>query len=644
MAGLPLCAVVVMLVKVSDSGFAQPNSMWFLKSAVGSYGTAINYSPLDHNTIYASVQDSGLIVSTDGGETWKRRSYYAGAKTITIHPIDGSVFLGFYGYPNDPVLKSNDGGRTFRQVLTSVNFDGEGIVVDPVHPDTMYIGGLSKGFYMSTDRGETWVNVNAAVGNFCSIAIRPDSTNIIYGGTGAGGIFKSTDLGLSWRLVQSVAGSEVPRIIFSRNSPLIGFASVWGDSIGSLLKTTDGGETWHTVDLPGSNPWAIDLNQQNPDTIYVGSFSVPKKTYRTIHRSSDGGTTWTVLSGGLPRSLDCWMLRVLPGDGDAVLFVGTFGVYKNGSGESAYLDVDSVTIPSLALGDSTDGTLRITDDGNLNLAIDSVTSTNKRLSFISVPSSISPGGADSIHYRFKLPRDSPIDTDTATVTVWSNSVGTFQPVVSFVINPHGTIYVPSNYSFYNVRTDSTLQLTVSIYNGGDYPLKLDSMTARSLILQHSLLFPVDISSRSIVFDTLRLSIAEGSSGTLRDTISYWSNDYNHNPAKTPVTISIVTAIGDEAEKPVTFRLEQNFPNPFNSSTTISYRLPKPSIVRLSIYNIFGQELQRIVNERKEVGVYSVSFHSDDLPSGVYYYRLQTGDLSGDRKYNFLEAKKMLILR
>lgn len=82
-------------------------------------------------------------------------------------------------------------------------------------------------------------------------------------------------------------------------------------------------------------------------------------------------------------------------------------------------------------------------------------------------------------------------------------------------------------------------------------------------------------------------------------------------------------------------LEQNYPNPFNPSTTIRYQLPKASRVSLKIFNTLGQEVAVLVDEEKEAGYYQARWDAA-LPSGVYFYRLQTGD--------YLETKKMILLR
>jgi len=85
-----------------------------------------------------------------------------------------------------------------------------------------------------------------------------------------------------------------------------------------------------------------------------------------------------------------------------------------------------------------------------------------------------------------------------------------------------------------------------------------------------------------------------------------------------------------------FELSQNYPNPFNPSTTINYTLAKPSHVRLEIYNILGQRLTVIVDENKDAGSHSEIWHADDIPSGVYFYRIVAGNSEDTRKMMLLK--------
>jgi len=100
-----------------------------------------------------------------------------------------------------------------------------------------------------------------------------------------------------------------------------------------------------------------------------------------------------------------------------------------------------------------------------------------------------------------------------------------------------------------------------------------------------------------------------------------------------------------------FQLYQNYPNPFNPVTTISYSLTIKSQVELVIYNALGESVMQLVNEEKEAGKYSVKFDSINLPSGIYFYKLQVGapstGLPDGRQgsgQSFIETKKMVVIK
>jgi hypothetical protein len=85
-----------------------------------------------------------------------------------------------------------------------------------------------------------------------------------------------------------------------------------------------------------------------------------------------------------------------------------------------------------------------------------------------------------------------------------------------------------------------------------------------------------------------------------------------------------------------FSLSQNYPNPFNPSTVISYRVAHLGNVTVKVFDMLGREIATLVNEVKAAGSYTVTFNAINLPSGVYFYRLQAG--------SFTETKKLVLLR
>jgi subtilisin-like proprotein convertase family protein len=95
--------------------------------------------------------------------------------------------------------------------------------------------------------------------------------------------------------------------------------------------------------------------------------------------------------------------------------------------------------------------------------------------------------------------------------------------------------------------------------------------------------------------------------------------------------------------PNKFSLYQNFPNPFNPITKIQYSIAKRSYVHLKIYDVLGRKIKTIVNEMKQPGVYIVDFNGANLPSGVYFYRLEAKSETWQVE-DFIETKKMLLIK
>jgi hypothetical protein len=89
-------------------------------------------------------------------------------------------------------------------------------------------------------------------------------------------------------------------------------------------------------------------------------------------------------------------------------------------------------------------------------------------------------------------------------------------------------------------------------------------------------------------------------------------------------------------EPLSFRLGQNFPNPFNPSTTIDFLLPARARARLVVYNTLGQEVAVLVNGELEFGIHSARFDATGLPSGIYFYRLTAGANMRTGKMNLLQ--------
>ena len=100
---------------------------------------------------------------------------------------------------------------------------------------------------------------------------------------------------------------------------------------------------------------------------------------------------------------------------------------------------------------------------------------------------------------------------------------------------------------------------------------------------------------------------------------------------------LLTAVEQDLDVlPVKFRLDQNFPNPFNPTTTIRFAIPKPAFVILKLYDLHGREVTTLVNREMSSGEFDVVFDATGLASGVYFYRIQAEE--------FTQFKKLMLLK
>ena len=102
------------------------------------------------------------------------------------------------------------------------------------------------------------------------------------------------------------------------------------------------------------------------------------------------------------------------------------------------------------------------------------------------------------------------------------------------------------------------------------------------------------------------------------------------------SVNYSQVVSTEVSTPTQFELKQNYPNPFNPSTKINYSLDKSGLVKLSIYNLLGELVSTIVNQNQEAGSYSVDFDASNFESGVYLYKLESGDQ--------IQLKKMVLVK
>ncbi|MBS1516829.1 MAG: T9SS type A sorting domain-containing protein [Bacteroidetes bacterium] len=140
-------------------------------------------------------------------------------------------------------------------------------------------------------------------------------------------------------------------------------------------------------------------------------------------------------------------------------------------------------------------------------------------------------------------------------------------------------------------------------------------------------------------DSLRMRIVTSggvTSGVY--TVTVKGNGNNGTPFHVrTVSITVTNTVGiNSNQTALSYGLYQNFPNPFNPSTSIIYEIPKQEFVSLKIFNALGKEISSLVSQTQSAGTYSIDWNAGDHPSGIYFYILKAG--------NFTETRRMMLLK
>jgi choice-of-anchor B domain-containing protein len=248
-----------------------------------------------------------------------------------------------------------------------------------------------------------------------------------------------------------------------------------------------------------------------------------------------------------------------------------------------------------------------------------------------------PGaGATFFHHAFQF-RFRSIGTSSTTnnFDLWLIDNVSFGPgnvIPNMVVTPNSvsdTLLVGETSTFRFAISNTQVQPSTLIYTVAENP-PVDWLT---ILKSAGSVVSGQTDSVGITLDASSLN-----EGTYSTDIVVSGNDTN-NPTET-ITVNLVvesvTGISDNANIPDVYALGENYPNPFNPSTSIPYQLPQPGDVRIEIYNMLGQKVKTLVNNKKEPGYYTASWeglndNGFQVSSGIYLYRIEAGEFSSVRK-------------
>ena len=465
----------------------------------------------------------------------------------------------------------------------------------------LYAGttGTARGIFKSTDFGETWINVfSTGASNYLGIAC--DSLNNVYAANASNGMVYSTDGGQSFTLIPASIfnNNTLNTVACGKNGHI--FA---GATNGGIWRSTDYGVTFSNTALQTFSIVSISVNRFNPDIIYAGASSTSANGFFI---STDGGLTFSASA----NPINVWDILQTNGN---ILYTPT-------------------TSSPYPFSKSTDGGLTWVTTSNQPGAMRGATLDLVEDIYIS-----GNGGV------FKS-TDSGVSFVNHNLTFSSNKILTFENKIMVCVT-------------------GTTNGGVWIFTDTQIPVELISFSAELNYNSITLLwstatelnnqgFEIERSEDNVSFNMI--GFVPGF-GTTTKPKSYSYSDLSVKTGLFYYRLKQIDYDGSyeysdvvevNLSGPTEYSLQQNYPNPFNPTTTIGFGVQNKSNIRITILNAIGEVVAILLNEEREPGFHQVEFSAKggsasggnayNLPSGVYFYRLQTGD--------YTSVKKMILLK
>lgn len=355
----------------------------------------------------------------------------------------------------------------------------------------------------------------------------------------------------------------------------------------------------------------------------------------TLRKTTNGGLSWFALNSSLNSSFDLRCVYFTTPDVGWVCATGNRIVFTSNGGASWSLQSTGSQTNNLYsiyfINQSTgwvvgeDGYMRRTVNGGVNWLSQGSGTGNSLLSVFFTGSGTGWIGGESGNVRRSLDYGVNWSGQVSQPSV-INSIKFLDNSTGYLVGVAGMIrYTSNSGANWNAQTSGTLQYlydiefinsaTGWIVGSGGTILKTTN-SGNTWISDIS--GAGNIVFFSVDFPGTTVGYASASNGAI----------YKYNPP---------TAVNNYSnEVPNSFKLYNNYPNPFNPSTTIKFDIAKGSNVKITIYDILGKEVKILVNENLKAGKYQINFDASSISSGTYFYRVDAGDYS--------EIKKMVLLK
>lgn len=557
-----------------------------------------------------SIGSGGFRISFDGGATFTLYNVGIGSFGTRSHVAickaqPNVLYISIYANSAITVWKSTDAGFNFSQIASGTDFNGSQawydfyMHVNPFDPNIAYVGSID--IWRTTNGGQSFQNITNGYSNGYvhvdqhNMDFHPTDPNKLYA-VNDGGVWVSTDKGNTFtNLNSTLTLTQFYRIAAEPNNA----AHILGGTQDNGTQQTFGTINW--AGAFGGDGGDVCFQSQN------NQYILGETQNNGVRRSTNGGQSFTSATNGLSGS-GAWVGPLLSHpDSAGIFYTARQAVFKTTNNAASWFSIStgtSGTIREMAISKSDPKVIYATSGSTI------YRSTDGGYTFTNVTSGTPSRTITSIN----------IHPDSSNVAI-----------VTFSGFGAGKIYKTTNTgnSWFNVSGD----LPDSPTNDGMfyYPGFATSI----------LLVAMDIGVfMSSNYGTNWIELAQGLPNTVAIHL-----DYNQLSGKLRIGThgrgvyelsGALNLLSNKAGIPDNYFLSQNYPNPFNPNTKIQFSIPKSEFVTLSVYDILGREVKNLVNKKLDAGNYEINFTAENLPSGVYLYKIIAG--------NYTESKKMLLVK
>ena len=687
----PSVAVAVgelgLVMRTTDAG-----GHWSYQScAGGTLNCLTSVQFVDQDLGFAVGQYGTILRTTDGGMKWASLEGPAGnfLTGVSFRDLNHGTVVGYTGNWWGFIMHTTDGGSTWTTPLDGSDTTvGALLAVSFLDDQRGFAAGMGS-FMRTTDGGIHWSKDMIARGFYgMGIVFTSASTGFIAGGISPspGIIYRTTDAGVHWAPVYS--GSELlSGISLSGN----GFGIAAGLD-GTVVRTTDGGATWSgsSAAVPGSNFQGAAVDDVH-SAIAVGGGGGYMKWYPDryaayfrwtgcVSRTIDGGIHWDDHSGGSLQHVrgvaQFGRQKVLAvGDSGMALRTTDGGAHWQNLFHGTLFERVGIPLTAVAFADTDHGSITA-GSGDILSTADGGLTWHMYSNGFSVPLRGIAFG-DRLNGFVVGDQGSMLKTTdggthwldfSGTVTDNLNAVSMSSSLDVLAVGDGGIILsshdggqnwqafsAPVSVNFHGVSSYRGTAYTV-----GDSGVLLVSTDGGDTWTEQASGVLYALNAVAAADDSLGFAAGDKgtilwttdggrvwkpqSSGTTRSLCALSFIDQNHGVAAGDVGTVLATSTaglplsvpGARPGSPKSFTLYQNFPNPFNPSTTLRFDVPRTSSVSVTVYDVLGRKVATLLDETRTAGSYEVLWDAGGCASGVYLCRMRAG--------SFVETKKVLLLR